>query len=629
MAGISPEVRASPFGVAVLGFGRVEELGNVANLDRARAVLRDVFGFASFRPGQEAIVSAVLDGADVLAVMPTGSGKSLCYQLPAVVGGNLTVVVSPLIALMRDQVAQLRALGVPAGALNSTNTPDEHNAIVAALRARTLRLVYAAPERLALPGTIALLRDAGATVLAIDEAHCVSQWGHDFRPEYLGLGALRESIGARQTIAFTATADTVTRADVAQRLFAHEPTLFIGGFDRPNLRLAMQAKSGGRRQLEDFLARHRGESGIVYCSSRARTESTAAALAKDGFHALPYHAGLEKRVRDANQDAFVNGDSVVMVATVAFGMGIDKPDVRFVAHADLPKNIESYYQEIGRAGRDGLPADTLTLYGLDDIRLRRLQIEDGQAPAEQKRAEHLRLNALLSLCEAPACRRQTLLAYFGEQSEPCGNCDLCTDGVELFDGTVDAQKLMSAMRRTGERFGTEHLLNILLGTTTDAIQQYRHDQLPTFGVGANRDRNEWRSILRQIHAAGLVHLDVAGYGRWTIAPAGQEVLGGRAKIQLRTDALASKPSRRRRAGSQTVDAANADSGLLDRLKQLRRSLASAGGVPAYVVFPDRTLIEMATVRPRSLDQLSAIHGVGQAKLARYGAAFLQEIGAAT
>ncbi len=557
--------------------------------------------------------------------MPTGSGKSLCYQLPAIVGEHLTLVVSPLIALMRDQVTQLRALGIEAGSLNSSNDAGEFRRVMDSVRSRRMRLLYAAPERLSQPGTIAMLRDAGAVTLAIDEAHCVSQWGHDFRPEYLTLGSLRESLGAKQTVAFTATADTATRADVAARLFPRPPELFIGGFDRPNLRLAMTPKDGGRKQVLAFVAEHKGDSGIVYCSSRARTEDFAAALVKDGVRSLPYHAGLPKEVRDANQDAFVKEDSVVMVATVAFGMGIDKPDVRFVCHADLPKNIESYYQEIGRAGRDGLPADTLTLYGLDDIRLRRSQIEEGQAPDEQKRVERQRLNALVSLCEAPRCRRQTLLAYFGEQTAPCGNCDLCQQGVETFDGTVDAQKLMSAMRRTGERFGTEHVLNIVLGTATDAIKQYRHDALPTFGVGANRSRNEWRSILRQIYAAGLVSLDVAGYGRWTITDAGAELLGGHARIDLRADLLVPKEKKARRAASAAPDASDADAELLDRLKQLRRQLASAAGVPAYVVFPDRTLIEMATHRPRNLDQLSAIHGVGQAKLARYGQAFLQAL----
>ena len=593
------------------------------DLMRARAILRDVFGFQEIRPGQEAIISAVLGGEDVLAVMPTGSGKSLCYQLPAIAGGGLTLVVSPLIALMRDQVAQMRALGVPAAALNSSNEPDENRRTTEALRGRTLRLLYAAPERLARSDTTALLREAGCTTVAIDEAHCVSQWGHDFRPEYLALGGLREAVGAKQTVAFTATADSATRADVAAQLFPRKPRLFIGGFDRPNLRLAIRPKAGGKKQVAEYVQRHKGEAGIIYCSSRARTEDFATALAAAGVNALPYHAGLDKSVRDANQDTFVRDDAVVIVATVAFGMGIDKPDVRFVCHADLPKNIESYYQEIGRAGRDGLPADTLTLYGQEDIRLRRMQIDDSQAGDEQKRVEFQRLNALLSLCEAPRCRRQTLLAYFGETTAPCGNCDLCADGVQTFDGTVDAQKLLSAMKRTGERFGSEHVVNILLGNATDSIKQYGHDKLPTFGVGAERGKSEWRSLLRQIHAAGLVSLDVAGYGRWVITPAGREVMGGRAKIDLRADVLT--PRERKRKGRATLPTGDADAALLDRLKQLRRTLASAARVPAYVVFPDRTLIELATHQPKTLAEMSAIHGVGKAKLTRYGAAFLAVI----
>jgi len=596
---------------------------------QARAVLRDVFGFQDFRPGQEAIIAAVLGGADVLAVMPTGSGKSLCYQLPAVAAQQLTVVVSPLLALMRDQVSQMRALGVEAATLNSNTEPEEYRRIVEAMRAGRLRLLYAAPERLARHDTIALLRDSHCATVAIDEAHCVSQWGHDFRPEYLALSTLRDAIGARQVVAFTATADAATRADIAARLFPETPEEFIGGFDRPNLRLAMRAKgTSWRKDVHAFVATHAGDSGIVYCSSRARTEDLAAELVAQGVRALPYHAGLDRTVREANQDLFVKEDGIVIVATVAFGMGIDKPDVRFVCHADLPKNIESYYQEIGRAGRDGLPADTLLFYGLDDVRLRKVQIDQSEAGPEQKRIERQRLNALLALCEAPRCRRQTLLAYFAEQTEPCGNCDLCSEGTPLYDGTVDAQKLMSAMYRTGERFGTEHLVHIVRGTVTDAIKQYGHDKLPTFGVGADRSRQEWRSILRQIYAAGLVSLEVAEFGRWAITEAGAQVLRGKAKVELRAGALPSPRRERRERGTTTTvspDLDPADASLLVRLKELRRTLATAAGVPAYVVFPDRTLLELAARRPKSLDQMRAIHGVGSAKLARYGETFLQAI----
>ncbi len=597
-------------------------------LSVARSLLGEVFGFQDFRPGQEAIVAAVLDGRDVLAIMPTGSGKSLCYQLPALVLGGLTVVVSPLIALMRDQVAQLSALGVAAAALNSSNSPDDNRRIAESLRAGRLRLVYAAPERLARADTVQMLRAAGTTTLAIDEAHCVSQWGHDFRPDYLTLGGLREPLGAAQTIAFTDTADAATRADIAGRLFRAPPTVFLGGFDRPNLRLAMTPKGGRSGQLLDFVAAHPGDSGIVYAASRARTEDLAAAMVAAGIRALPYHAGLDKAVRDANQDAFLKEDGVVMAATVAFGMGIDKPDVRFVCHADLPKSIEAYYQEIGRAGRDGLPADTLTFYGLDDIRLRRMQIEDGQAGDDQKRVDHQRLGALLALCEAPRCLRQTLLAYFGETGTgPCGNCDLCEGGVAVADGTVDAQKAMSAILRTGQRFATEHLVNILVGTATDAVRQYGHHTLPTFGVGAGHSRDRWRSIFRQLYAAGLIHQDVTQFGRWTLTEAGDAVLRGRARIELRTDMLQSKRSRKQAAAASPV-AGDADPGLLAALKRLRTRLAAEQGVPAYVVFPDRTLLELAARRPASLDAMAAIHGIGQAKLARFGQVFLDEIAAA-
>jgi ATP-dependent DNA helicase RecQ len=597
-------------------------------LVEARNLLGRVFGFDSFRPGQEAIIAAVLAGEDVLAVMPTGSGKSLCYQLPALVKDGLTIVVSPLIALMRDQVAQLRALGVEAGSLNSSNDADENRRVFEAMRAGRLKLLYAAPERLVRGDTLETLRSCGVAALAIDEAHCVSQWGHDFRPEYLTLGTVREALDGVQTVAFTATADGATRTDIAERLFTGRPTVFVGGFDRPNLRLAMRPKTGSRKQLLDFVTAHRGESGIVYCSSRARTEEWAALLVEHGVNALPYHAGLDKGLREANQDAFLKEDAVVMVATVAFGMGIDKPDVRFVCHADLPKTIEAYYQEIGRAGRDGLAADTLTLYGMDDIRLRRSQIEDSQASDEQKRVEHQRLGALLALCEAPRCRRQTLLAYFGESgSEPCGNCDLCIDGAEVYDGTVDAQKAMSAILRTGQRFGTEHLVNILTGTASDAVLQYGHDQLPTFAVGKERTRNQWRSIFRQLYAAGLIALDIGEYGRWMLTEAGGEVLRGRARTELRSDVLVDrgKDSKRRRQPIPADVAEGADPTLLAALKALRHQLAKAEGVPAYVVFSDRTLIELAARRPSTLEAMRAVHGIGEAKLARYGQEFLEAL----
>jgi ATP-dependent DNA helicase RecQ len=589
-------------------------------------ILHDVFGFPSFREGQEEIVRAVLGGEDVLAVMPTGAGKSLCYQLPTLVRNGLTVVVSPLIALMRDQVAALRHFGIEAGSLNSANDQAENRRVADAVRDGTMRLLYASPERLANTGTTEWLGRSGVSLLAIDEAHCVSQWGHDFRPEYALLGEVRRRLGGVQTIALTATADVATRGDITHRLFETEPRLFIHGFDRPNLRLAMQAKESMKRQLFTFLDKHRYESGIVYCSSRDATERLADSLSQAGYRALPYHAGMAQGERSKNQDIFLQEDGVVMVATVAFGMGIDKPDVRFVAHAALPKSIEAYYQEIGRAGRDGAAADTLTLYGLDDMRLRRLQIEDSEASDDQKRVERQRLNALVALCEAPRCRRQTLLAYFGETTEPCGNCDLCIDGVMSFDGTIEAQKLLSAIVRTGERFGTEHLISILVGEETDSIRRFGHAKLKTFGVGGDRSKTEWRSLLRQIYAAGLVGLEIAEYGRWTLTDRGVAVLKGQERIELRSDVLM-KPAerRRRRTRMEAQSAVPSDDPLLLDLKALRTRLAKEEGVPAYVIFSDRSLIDMAAKRPTTTRAFGEVHGVGQAKLDRYADAFLEVV----
>src|SRR5271169_4452100 len=467
-----------------------------SDLTAAQRSLRTTFGFETFRPGQGEIVGAVLDGRDVLAVMPTGSGKSLCYQLPALARGSLSVVVSPLIALMRNQVAQLRGYGVAAAALNSANDAAENRAVLDQIARGELRLVYVAPERLVKSETLDLLKRAKVAVLAVDEAHCISQWGHDFRPEYAALGTVQAALGGVQTVAFTATADAATRTDILEKLFPRAPVVFVHGFDRPNLRLAMQAKSSGRRQITDFVKAHHRQSGIVYCASRRKTEELADVLRQSGVNALPYHAGMEAAVRSRHQDTFLQEDGIVVTATVAFGMGIDKPDVRFVLHADMPANIESYYQEIGRAGRDGLPADTLTLYGMGDVRLRRMQIDDSDSTGEQKRVDRQRLNALVSLCESPRCRRQTLLAYFGETAESCGNCDFCCEGAEVIDGTIAAQKALSAMVRTGERFGTEHLASVLIGDGTDAILKFGHDRLPTFGVGKENGNQEWGSTFR-------------------------------------------------------------------------------------------------------------------------------------
>jgi ATP-dependent DNA helicase RecQ len=600
----------------------------MADLAAAQRALRTTFGFEAFRPGQADIVDAILDGRDVLAVMPTGSGKSLCYQLPALVRDSLTVVVSPLIALMRNQVAQLRGYGVAAAALNSANDANENRSVLGQIARGELRLVYVSPERLVKADTIDLLKRAKVALLAVDEAHCISQWGHDFRPEYAALGAVQVELGGVQTVAFTATADAATRADILEKLFRRPPAVFVHGFDRPNLRLAMRAKSAGRKQVADFINARRGQSGIVYCRSRRKTEELADYLRANGTKALPYHAGMEATARSRNQDVFLQEDGVVIVATVAFGMGIDKPDVRFVLHADMPANIESYYQEIGRAGRDGLPADTLMLYGMGDIRLRRMQIDESDATNEQKRVDRQRLNALVSLSESPRCRRQTLLSYFAETTEPCGNCDFCCDGAEVIDGTIAAQKALSAIMRTGERFGTEHLTNVLIGEDTDAIQKFGHDRLPTFGVGKEYGKQEWRSIFRQLHGAGMVALDVAGYGAWTMTEVGRRVLKGTAKIELRKDTL--KPATRKTAraaanSAALADGAAGDTALFEALRRRRSELAKEQRVAAYVVFADKTLIDMARRKPATAAEMGAVNGVGEAKLRQYGETFLEAI----
>jgi ATP-dependent DNA helicase RecQ len=598
-----------------------------AELERAQHALRATFGFEDFRPGQGEIVAAILEGRNVLAVMPTGSGKSLCYQLPALVRDGLTIVVSPLIALMRNQVAQLCGYGVAAAALNSANDPAENRAVLDRIARGELRLLYVAPERLVRPDTLDLFKRSRIAMLAVDEAHCISQWGHDFRPEYAGLGKVQAELGGVQTVAFTATADAATRADIQQKLFSQPPALFVHGFDRPNLRLAMRAKTGSRNQIMDFVGAHRGQSGIVYCASRLKTEKIAGYLTEIGVNALPYHAGMDTVLRSRNQDAFLQEDGVVVVATVAFGMGIDKPDVRFVLHADMPSNIESYYQEIGRAGRDGLPADTLTLYGMADVRLRRLQIDDSDASDEQKRIDRQRLNALVSLCESPRCRRQTLLSYFGETTEPCGNCDFCCDGAELIDGTIAAQKALSAMVRTGERFGTEHLTNVLVGDASEAVGKFGHERLPTFGVGKEYDKQQWRSIFRQLHGAGVISLDITGYGTWRVTDAGRRVLKGADKVTLRKDTLKAGRKVGRTAANTTAlaDGAPGDAALFEVLRRRRSELAKAQNVAAYVVFADKTLIEMARRKPKTAAEMGAVHGVGEAKLRQYGEVFLDVI----
>jgi ATP-dependent DNA helicase RecQ len=600
------------------------------DLKRAAATLRSVFGYDSFRPGQAEIIEAVLAGRDVFAVMPTGSGKSLCYQLPAILDGGLTVVVSPLIALMRDQVGQMRGLGIEAATLNSHNDAGDTDAAWRGIERGALRLLFVSPERLGVDGFVARLGRAGARRLVIDEAHCVSQWGHDFRPEYRMLARVRGTLGGIQTLALTATADDATRADIVAQLFDREPLSILHSFDRPNLDLGFAAKDQPRRQIEDVLERNRGSTGIVYTASRDKAERLAEHFAGKGHRALPYHAGLEQHVRTRHQDVFQKEDGVVMMATVAFGMGINKPDVRFVVHADMPGGIESWYQEIGRAGRDGLPAETLTLYGVDDMVFRRRQIAEKDIGADQRRIEERRLAAMLDLCENALCRGEALLGYFGEASGRCGHCDLCRDGAETWDATVDAQKLLSAVVRTGERFGAGHLADVLIGEATEAVTRLGHDRLKTFGVGKERSKRQWQTVARQLFAAGALAEASAEHGGFQLTEKGVAILRGKEAVTLRVVAE-KRPARREKRGERaarldglTPEAAD----LFEQLRALRLEIARSEGIAAYMVFADRSLIDMAQLRPRDESELRMVHGVGEAKAAKYGTRFLAAVRAA-
>jgi ATP-dependent DNA helicase RecQ len=579
----------------------------------AEVLLKDVFGYDAFRPGQGEIVQAVAQGQNVLAIMPTGGGKSLCFQLPAVMRAGITVVISPLIALMRDQVRGLREAGVAAGALTSGNTQEESDAVWDMIQDGSLKLLYLAPERLASSGTQRMLAQAHVSLIAVDEAHCVSQWGHDFRPDYLRIGELRRALDV-PLAAFTATAAQETQQEIVTRLFDDTPPeTFLRGFDRPNIHLAFQPKDSPRQQILRFASARKGQSGIVYCGTRAKTEGIARALREEGHSACHYHGGMEADDRRHVEERFATEDGLIVVATVAFGMGVDKPDIRWVAHADLPKSIEAYYQEIGRAGRDGGPAETMTLYGPEDIRLRRAQIDEGLAPPERRVADHGRLNALLGLAEALGCRRQALLGYFGEEAKPCGNCDLCDTPPDLFDGTEAVRKALSAALRTQESYGAGHLIDILMGKTTDKIMMRQHDQLPTFGVGKDLNKGQWQAVFRQMMGHDLMRPDAERHGALVMTDRALPILKGEESIQLRRDIVV-KAAERRPAVKALVSEEHAP--MLSALKAKRRALAEAARVPAYVIFPDRTLIEMAENRPANLDQMGAISGVGAKKLER-------------
>ncbi len=614
-------------------------------MDRtALDILKSVYGYPAFRGHQAEVVAHVAGGGDALLLMPTGGGKSLCYQIPALLRDGTGVVVSPLIALMQDQVDALRQLGLRAAFLNSSLSAAEGRRVEAQLLRGELDLLYVAPERLLQERTLELLDEvarapapSGLALFAIDEAHCVSQWGHDFRPEYLQLDVLAERYPDVPRLACTATADERTREEILQNLRLQGGRVFIGGFDRPNIRYRVVPKDNPRRQLLDFLrTEHVGDAGIVYCLARKKTEETAKFLNEQGIAAVPYHAGLDAKTRRRHQERFRREDGLVVCATIAFGMGIDKPDVRFVAHLDLPKSVEGYYQETGRAGRDGLPADAWLCYGLQDVVMLRKLVDASEGDEMHRRRNLQQLDAMLGYCEVTDCRRQRLLAYFGEtMAEPCGNCDTCLEPPDTYDGTVVAQKALSCVARTGQRFGAQHVIDVLRGSGNERVRSLGHDRLSTYGIGGELDDFGWRSVFRQLVALGLLSLDPEGYGGLRLTAAAGSVLNGGRELRLRRDVLmrAAPKERKRRAPAALivdpeveVDAATA--ALFERLRVLRHGLAAEQGVPPYVIFHDRTLAAMAQHRPASSEAFLLLSGVGETKLRRYGELFLAEIRAA-
>ena len=591
-------------------------------------VLRTTFGYPAFRGGQEAIVRHVADGGDALVLMPTGAGKSLCYQIPSLVRTGTGVIVSPLIALMQDQVAALEQVGVRAAFLNSTLTAEAAARTERALLAGELDLLYVAPERLTTARCLDLLDRAKIALFAIDEAHCVSQWGHDFRPDYLELSLLHQRYPGIPRIALTATADPLTREEIVARLGLANAHVFVSSFDRPNIRYTIVDKDDVRAQLLQFIRdEHDGDAGIVYCLSRRKVDETAAWLAGKGVRALPYHAGMDARSRSENQGRFQREDGIVIVATIAFGMGIDKPDVRFVAHVDLPKSIEGYYQETGRAGRDGAYADAWMAYGLADVVQQRRLIDMSEGSEAYKRVSSAKLDALLGLCETAGCRRVRLLDYFGEASAPCGNCDTCLAPPETFDATDAARKALSAIYRTGQRFGAVHLIEVLRGRDSDRVRRWEHERLTVFGVGADLDDGAWRVVFRQLVALGFARVDHESHGALRLTEAARPVLKGEAAVAMRR--AVARPSRGRRSrGASAASEAGVDAGLLDRLKAWRLAEARTQSVPAFVILHDKTLAEIARQRPRGIAALGAISGIGARKLERYGPALVELVGAA-
>ncbi|MCK9199598.1 MAG: DNA helicase RecQ [Gallionella sp.] len=597
-------------------------------------ILHDVFGYASFRGAQQAIVEHVVAGGDALVLMPTGGGKSLCYQIPTLLRPGVGIVVSPLIALMQDQVDALKQLGVSAAFLNSSLDADAAREVYRQINRGELKLLYVAPERLMTEGFLELLErldeENGIGLFAIDEAHCVSQWGHDFRPEYRALTVLHERFPSVPRIALTATADAPTRREIVERLSLEQAQQFVSSFDRPNIRYRVALKNNARQQLLAFLeTEHPNDAGIVYCLSRKKVEETAAWLKEQGWDALPYHAGLDASTRNRNQTRFLREEGVVMVATVAFGMGIDKPNVRFVAHLDLPKSMEGYYQETGRAGRDGLPANAWMAYGLGDVVSMRQMLLSGDAPEERKRVELQKLDALLGFCESTECRHQTILRYFGEEYPgDCAQCDNCLEPVDTWDATEAARMALSCVYRTGQRFGVAHLIDVLLGKATPKVEQFNHQQLSTFGIGNALAQAQWSSVYRQLVAAGYINVDMEAYGGLKLAEAARPVLKGLQEVWLRRDAdpVKRRAQRGERGAKSRESFAGAnDDPLWQALKAKRMELAREQGVPPYVIFHDSTLLEIHNRKPQTLDEMAQIGGVGQAKLAKYGDAFLRVV----
>ncbi len=584
-------------------------------------ILKDAFGFDRFRPGQEAVVDAVLDGRHVLAVMPTGSGKSLCFQLPGLVLGGLTIVVSPLVALMQDQVAGLKLAGIAAASINSTYDRAHNVATWRRVAAGDVRILYLSPERLMTDRMVGALQRLPVRLIAVDEAHCISQWGPAFRPEYADLERLRTAFSEVPIIALTATADQVTRRDIEDKLFGGRCETHVTGFDRPNIHLAVEPKNNWKRQVMTTIGDHPGASGIVYCLSRKKTEQVAEFLNAQGIRALPYHAGMDKERRNANQDTFLTETGIVMVATIAFGMGIDKPDIRFVIHTDLPGSLEAYYQEIGRAGRDGAPAVARMFHGLADLRMRRMFIDQEDSDDDRKRREHQRLNWLVAYCESPTCRRQVLLDYFGEEAAPCGACDVCQNPTDLIDGTGEAAAVMNAVLQSNELFGMSHIIDILRGAETEKIAKFGHDRLAVYGTGSEHPKNNWRTIIRQMVATDLLDVDIGRFGSLKPTDKGRRLARGDGQFSYRADSVAAVP-KKQKAAQAAPDLPDVDQELLDALKRLRLDLARQRNAPAFVIFSDRTLIDMAAKRPTTETEFLAVHGVGEAKCKQFFEAFV-------